>query len=307
MISIMSNFDWFDLDARLLRLLVAVIEAGSITAAAARLDVTQSAVSHLLGKLRAIVGDELFVKSGRGIRPTPRAELLAARARELLRALEDFAAPETFDPARWSGCVTIAANDFQRETLLPALAARLRTAAPDLALRLIPSNVPSAEMLRDEVCQLILSPRPPDGSDIVQKKLFEDRYRVFYDPTRRAAPESRAAYLAADHATVVYEPRRAIELDDYFARRGLNRRIMLMAPGFAALPSFIRGTDLIATAPGLLRLGPMRDLASAAVPLACPGLPIYMIWSRRRQDDPAHVWLRAEVEACARRLPRRSD
>ena len=93
----MSDFDWSDLDARLLRLLTTVVETGSITGAAERLGVTQSAVSHLLQKLRNIVGDELFVKSGRGIRPTPRAEALAARAQNILRDLQDFAAPE------WNG------------------------------------------------------------------------------------------------------------------------------------------------------------------------------------------------------------
>ena len=73
----MSKFDWSDLDARLLQLLVAVVEVGSITGAAQRLGVTQSAVSHLLDKLRAITGDPLFVKSGRGIVATARAEALA--------------------------------------------------------------------------------------------------------------------------------------------------------------------------------------------------------------------------------------
>ena len=97
----MRKFDWSDLDARLLQLLVAVVEAGSITGAAQRLGVTQSAVSHLLDKLRGITGDPLFVKSGRGIVATARAEALGAQARELLGALERFARSGEFDPARW--------------------------------------------------------------------------------------------------------------------------------------------------------------------------------------------------------------
>eukprot|EP01034_Spumella_vulgaris_P023529 gene23529-29753_t len=74
----MSKFDGSQLDGHLLQLLLAVLETGSITAAAERLGVTQSAVSHLLDKLRAITGDPLFVKRGRGIVPTARAEALAA-------------------------------------------------------------------------------------------------------------------------------------------------------------------------------------------------------------------------------------
>ena len=106
----MNRFDWSDLDARALQQLVAVVETGSVTGAAQRLGVTQSAVSHLLDKLRDITADPLFVKSGRGIVATARAELLAAQARELIDQLERFARAGEFAPARWQTTFTIAAN-----------------------------------------------------------------------------------------------------------------------------------------------------------------------------------------------------
>jgi DNA-binding transcriptional LysR family regulator len=297
MIGSMSKFDWSDLDARLLQLLVAVVEVGSITGAAQRLGVTQSAVSHLLDKLRAITGDPLFVKSGRGIVATARAEALAAQARELLGELERFARSGEFDPARWQTTFTIAANDFQRDLLLPALMARLRQAAPGLVLRVIPSDVPSLEMLRSEHCQLVISPRPPDGADILQKRLFEDRYRVFYDPALREPPLTRADYLDAQHITVVYEPRRALDLDRHLAAQGIQRRFAVMVPGFAGLPPFIRGSELLATVPARLQSHLLRDLASVEPPVPCPPMPMYMVWHARHQVDAAHRWLRAEVEA----------
>jgi DNA-binding transcriptional LysR family regulator len=293
----MSKFDYSDLDGRLLQLLVAVVEAGSITGAAQRLGVTQSAVSHLLDKLRGITGDPLFVKSGRGIVATARAESLALQARELLATMERFCLAGAFDPARWQATFTIAANDFQRDLLLPPLMARLRSQAPGVALRVISSDIPSLEMLRHEHCQLVISPRPPDGADILQKRLFEDGYRVFYDPTQREAPRTKAAYLAAEHITVVYEPRRALDLDQWLATQGVQRRFTVMVPGFAGLPPFIRGSQLLATAPGLLQSHLLRDLASAKVPVPCPTMPMYMVWHMRHQDDPAHRWLRAELEA----------
>ncbi len=299
----MSHFDWSDLDARLLQLLVAVVETGSITRAAQRLDVTQSAVSHLLGKLRAITGDALFVKSGRGIVATARAEALAPQARELLSQLERFARGDPFAPERWQATVTIAANDFQRDVLLPPLMARLRQQAPGVALRIIPSNVPSLDMLRHEHCQLAISPRPPEGADIVQKRLFEDRYRVFYDPAMREAPATKVDYLAADHATVVYEPRRLLDLDQQLAERGVRRRFAVMVPSFAGLPAFIQGSRLLTTVPGLLaRTRLMQGLAHAKVPLPCPTMPMYMIWHLRHHQDPAHRWLRAQLEAVAQPL-----
>jgi len=298
-IKYMSHFDWSDLDARLLQLLVAVVEAGSVTGAAQSLGVTQSAVSHQLDKLRAITDDTLFVKSGRGIVATARAQALAKEARELLGQLERFARSGDFNPARWHTTFTIAANDLQRDTLLPALAQRLHEQAPGVVLRVIPSNIPTLDMLRHDQCQLVISPRPPEGSDIFQKRLFEDRYRVFYDAQVREAPRTKAEYLAADHVTVVYEPQRALDLDNELARRGVLRRFTVLVPGFAGLPPFIRGSRRLATAPGLLQMHLMQGLASAKVPLPCPTLPMYMIWHRRHQDDAAHRWLREQLVALA--------
>lgn len=303
----MSKIDGSGWDERLLQLLVAVVDAGSITGAAQRLGVTQSAVSHLLDKLRAITGDPLFVKSGRGIVATARAEALAPRARELLRELQQFTQWEAFEPASWRTTLTIAANDFQRDLLLPALAQRLRQQAPQVALRVVHSAVPRLDMLRADACQLVISPRPPDGSDVVQKRLFEDRYRVFYDPTVRAAPRHRADYLAAEHATVVYEPQRSLDIDQHLAAQGVERRFVVMAPGFSALPAFIRGTPLLATAPGLLALHAWSGLAHSKPPVSCPPMPMYLIWHQRYSQDPAHRWLRAQIDevvAQARRAGR---
>ncbi|MEY4731956.1 MAG: hypothetical protein RLZZ464_22 [Pseudomonadota bacterium] len=298
----MSNFDWLDLDAKLLRLLVTVVDTGSITGAAQRLGVTQSAVSHLLDKLRGITGDVLFAKSGRGIVATARAQALAERARALLGDLERFAYAENFDPSEWHTTFTIAANDFQRDALLPALMQVLREQAPGMSLRVIPSDVPTPEMLRQEHCQLIISPRPPDGADMVQKRLFADRYRVFYDPAVRDAPTSKKDYLASEHVTVVYTPNRALDLDAHMLKQGLERQFKVQVPGFAGLPSFILGTPLLATVPGLLHQHLMRGLAHAKVPVPCPEMPMYMIWHLRHQQDPAHQWLRQQLEAVAQPL-----
>lgn len=291
----MNTFNYADLDGHLLQLLVAVVEVGSITGAAQRLGVTQSAVSHLLDKLRAITGDALFVKSGRGIVATAHAEQLAVKARELLACMENFAFAGAFDPARWRATFTIAANDFQRDVLLPPLMARLREQAPGVVLRVIASNIPSLDMLRREHCQLVISPRPPEGGDVLQKRLFEDEPRVFFDPNQRQAPQSQAEYLAAEHITVLYEPQRSLDLDQWLLDHGVKRNFRVLVPGFAGLPAFIRGSQLITTAPGLLQNHLLRDLASALVPVPCPTMPMYMIWHRRYQDDSAHRWLREQL------------
>ena len=293
----MSQPDHSDLDGRLLQMLLAVIEEQSVTRAAQRLDVTQSAVSHGLDKLRAIVGDALFVKSGRGIVATVRAEALALRARVLLDEMRAFAASGAFDPAQFRGDVTIAANDLQRDLLLPHLLRHARLRAPGLGLRIIPSGVPSADLLRDGQCQLVITPRPPDATDIVQKRLFEDRYLVYYDGAARAAPTSEAEYLASEHVTVHYESRRTLDIDRWLAERELRRRCGVTVPGFSGIGPFLSGSALLATLPGLLRASLLRGFDTVAPPFECPAMPMYMVWHLRHQADPMHQWLRGELQA----------
>lgn len=291
----MSETDWSALDARLLHLLVAVVDTGTVTGAAQRLGVTQSAASHQLDRLRNIVRDPLFVRSGRGVVATARAEALAVRARELLVELEQFARLAVFDPALWETTFTIAANDLQRDVLLPGLVARLREAAPGVRLRVIPSGVPTQAMLRHDHAQLVISPRPPEGADVLHQMLFQDDYRVFYDPEVRRAPGTVQEYLAAEHVTVLYEPRRQLHADEDLERRGILRSFRVTVPGFAGIPAFLEGTDLLATAPGLLRGHLLRGFADAPVPVACVPLPMYVIWHERYRADPAHRWLRRQL------------
>ncbi|GAA0747210.1 LysR family transcriptional regulator [Ideonella azotifigens] len=293
----MNAIDHLDLDGHLLALLLAVHEEGSVTRAAQRLDLTQSAVSHGLDRLRAIVGHPLFVKSGRGIAPTAQADLLAGRARRLLDELRGFSLAAGFEPARLQACITVAANDLQRDLLLPRLLRRLRSQAPGLTLRVMDSGAPEPATLREQACQLILTPRPPEGADLMQKRLFEDAYRVFYDPACRAAPQGLADYLAAEHVSVLYAPRRTLAVDDWLAAQGVARSIVATVPGMAGLGAMLRGSAWLATAPSLLAQGALASLASVAPPLATPPLPMYAVWHLRHQEDPVHRWLRAALAA----------
>ena len=291
----MSAIDHSDIDGRLLQLLLAVTEERSVTRAAVRLDVTQSAVSHQLDRLRAITGDPLFVKSGRGIVPTARAEALALQARRLLDELRAFAQGGSFDPAAFEGTVTIAANDLQRDLLLPLWLRHARIRAPRLALRIVPSGVPSAEMLRDGHCDLVITPRPPEAGDIVQRRLFEDRYHVYFDAAMRAPPHGLDDYLSSEHCSVHYEARRTLDIDEWIAAQGHRRRMAVTVPGFAGIGPFLRGSTRLATLPGLLRANTLRGFAVAPPPFDCPPMPMYMVWHLRHQADAAHQWLRGEL------------
>ncbi|WP_084544958.1 LysR substrate-binding domain-containing protein [Derxia gummosa] len=287
-----------DLDGRSLSLLVAVHETGSVTAAAQRLGLSQSAVSHGLDRLRALVGDALFVKMGRGIAPTERANELAARARGLLEQMRRFTIAEELRLDRLNATWTLAANDLQCHLLLPRLFARVQAQAPGFRLRVIPSTVPTLDMLREQQCQLVISPRPPEGDDVVQKRLFSDRYRVFHDARHRAAPASLADYEAAEHVSVQYVPsQRRLGIDHWLEDRGLRRRVVVTVANFAGIRAFLDGSAMIATLPSLLRLGVLQGLADSELPFPGPTMPMYAVWHLRHQQDPVHRWLRQQLEA----------
>ncbi|QOZ66887.1 LysR family transcriptional regulator [Bradyrhizobium arachidis] len=300
----MKEIDHLALDGHALELFLSVLEEGSVTAAATRLGLTQSAVSHGLNKLRRIAGDPLFAKSGRGIVATAHAQALAAKARALIDEMRSFAGGVSFTPATAQLSLTIAANDFQRDLLLPRFFDHVAGQVKGLNLRVIPSQSPSPAMLRENRCDLLITPLPPSGIDIVQKRLLSDHYVCYFDPRARTAPSGRSAYLAARHITVVYTDNERLDFDRRLAASGFHRDIAISVPSFSGVPSFLRGSQMLASMPSLLASGVMHGFAQTRIPLASrtrtlAELPMFMVWHQRYQKDPAHRWVRTQLEIVA--------
>ena len=251
----------------------------------------------MLAKLRRIVGDPLFVKAGRGVVATARAIELAGKASALLDGMRAFANSDSFDSAAFDGEFVIAANDMQRDLLLPALLLRLRAAAPNCRLRIIPSHVPGAELLREERCQLIITPRPPYTGEVMQRRLFDDHYVCYFDAAMRKAPETLEEYLDAEHLTVVYETRGPLDIDRELADQGMQRRFAAVVPNFSGIPPFLRGSRYLVTLPSLLGVELLRGFTMVTPPLPCPSMSMYMVWHQRDHLDPAHRWLREQLDA----------
>ena len=294
--------NFLDINGHLLRMLVCILDKSSISKAAQELGITQSAVSHALDKLREITHDPLFVKSGRGISPTARAIELGNQAKQFLHQLQSFSETPGFSPKDLDLTLTIAANDLQRDLLLPSLFEKIREVAPKIKLKIISSGIPSLEMLRDQGCHLAISPRPPNGSDIVHKRLFEDRYVVFYDATQRSAPKNVQEYLEAQHISVVYDPPRPIALDEFLLEKNLRRNFAITVPSFSGIPAFLRNSRMLATLPSMVKVNLFKDFASADVPVECPGMPMYLIWHQKYHKDPTQIWVRDLITQIASKI-----
>ncbi len=295
----MKNIDFLNLDGRSLRTFVVVLEEQSVSRAAARLGVTQSAVSHLLDKLRLALGDPLFVRAGRGIVPTERALALREPVQQVLDQLKTLTDERVFEPTLGALQYTVAANDFQRDLLFPPLMRQLREEGVDIRLRFLPSGIPTVDLLRQASCQLLVTPLPPEGPDIYQIRLFSDEQVCFYDGEVRAAPRTVGEFVAAEHIEVRFSEDQivagpTVPLADYTPRRP-----RISVPGFAALPAFLRGSDYLVTQFKLMSQVNLQGFAWAPLPFATPPVAMYLVWHRRDHRDPAHSWLRGRVLAAA--------
>lgn len=302
----MNELDHRKLDWQLLNIFVTVLQESNVSRAADRLDLTQSTISHALNKLRSIFGDPLFVRSGRGIVPTERARNLRDPVMHVLDSMKRLADERAFDPKLQPLRFAIAANDLTRDVLFPGILHAATRSGVELHLTFMPSGVPSAALLNDARCNLIVTPVPPEGPEIIQSKLFEGEMVCFYDAAIRQPPASWEEYRTDKRIEVRFADGRS----SFNAVSDVDSSEMVepvvSVSNFGAIPRFVKGSDLIATELNYMSLGPLRELDQAPLPFNCKPVPVFLVWHRRDSTDPAHRWLRDRITSAAKNLLARS-
>ncbi|MFI5866519.1 LysR family transcriptional regulator [Streptomyces sp. NPDC051546] len=285
------------LDLNLLTALDALLEEGSVAGAAARLHVTSPAMSRSLGRIRKATGDEILVRTGRSMVPTTRAlamraevHALVQQAHQLLSAQRelDLAALDRVFTVRWHDALTAACGT--------ALTAAVHRQAPGVRLRLSAEpGTDDAELRRGEV-DLESSSGAPALPDIRHRLVGKDRLVVVVRPGHplTSGPLTVERYAAAEHVTVSRRGSLRDPVDDALRTRGLERRVVAAGPTAAFALQLALETDLLVTLPDAVTRA-ARDhlgLATLAVPLPLPGVPLYLLWHQRYDNDSAHTWLR---------------
>ncbi|MEV6614021.1 LysR family transcriptional regulator [Streptomyces sp. NPDC051051] len=285
------------LDLNLLTALDALLEEGSVAGAAARLHVTPPAMSRSLGRIRRATGDQILVRTGRGMVPTPRALALRAQvhalvqqAHHLLSAQQelDLAALERVFTVRWHDALTAACG--------AALIAAVHRRAPGVQLRLpAESGTDTPELRRGEV-DLESSSSRPTLPDIRHRLVGRDRLVVAVRPGHplTEGPLTVERYAAAEHLTVSRRGRLRDPVDDALAALGHERRVVAAGPTAAFALQLAPETDLVLTLPDAVTRDARERLGLIALPLPVrmPAVPLYLLWHRRYDDDRAHAWLR---------------
>lgn len=291
------------LDLNLLYVLVALDECRSVSGAARKLRRSQPTVSVALGRLRDFFGDPLFVRSGSGVQPTPRATALVESARSVLARIgSDIVAEPPFDPAKSGKPVTLVLSDVGEVVLLPMLLKRVRAVMPGAMLQSI--TLPATEValqLESGDVDLAIGYFPDLKKDsFYQQVLYSDTFAslIRSDHRLRADKLSIGEYLHLEHAIVRAESRTEEVIESYLARKKIRRRVVLSTPHFTSVPIIVAQSDLIATIPEPLARyfsSVAADVRVVRLPFAPPRIAIKQFWHRKFHHDARSRWLRLLV------------
>ncbi|MFG2134003.1 LysR family transcriptional regulator [Streptomyces sp. NPDC048751] len=299
------------LDLNLLAALDALLEEGSVAGAAERLHVTAPAMSRSLGRIRRTTGDQILVRTGRTMTPTPYAISVREQVHELLQQVQGVLAPSReLDLTTLDRTFTLRWHDALVALSGPALLTAVRKQAPGVRLRFIAeSSTDTPELRRGEI-DLEANANRPTAPDIRAERVAETQHVIVVrrgHPLTRVKAVTAARYAAAEHITVSRRGRLGNALDDALARLGLTRRVVATAPTEGAAFEFVRGSDLLVTAPESTTRAAATVLGLTLLPLPVdlPPAAVYLSWHQRYDTDPAHVWLRdlARTALAPRRNP----
>lgn len=295
---VFKKSDILDLDLKLLVAFEAVLMQRNVTAAAQSIGLTQPAMSTALGKLRKVFKDPLFVRTSRGMEPTPFAMQLAEPIRHALHLIRQTLNREkTFDAATSTRTFRIVMTDIGERVFLPALLQRLNEIAPGVNVHTV--QLPVKEMresLESGQMDLAVGFIPDLAAGFYQQRLFKRSYVCVARGDHPTIGDSLTLkqYLAASHAIVSATGTGHDVVERMLADRGHTRRIALHVTHFLAIPLIVANTDLVVTIPAMLAESylPTMNIKVLAPPLKMPVYAIMQYWHERFHEDPASRWLR---------------
>ncbi len=299
--------DFNGVDLNLLAAFDALMQERNVTRAAARMNVSQPAMSAALGRLRALFDDRLFQRSAAGLLPTPRANELAAPVSFALQQIGALFGPsETFDPGKAALKFGMGLSDYPAFILLPALLNALLREAPaiEIDVHAFSGRDDAVALLDAGKIDLAIGVAPTlQESRILSRQILCDEFVTLLrrDGKRARRKLDLDAYLALSHILVSPEGSRHGVVDQALADHGLRRSVQVTLPHMFAVPALLRQTGLAATLPRRVALESVKagELTMFATPISLPQISFHMIWHRRNDEHASQRWLRELVAGVA--------
>jgi DNA-binding transcriptional LysR family regulator len=289
------------LDLNLLTALDALLEEGSVMGAAERLHLSSPAVSRTLGRLRAVTGDDILVRTGHSMTPTPYALSVREDVHRLVRQAHEVLSPaRELNLGELERTFTIQCHDAVAASLVPVLVARILQQASGVQLRVLAENSVDTDDLRHGRVDLELGGGRPSLPEFRSERLGEDRLVVAMRADHPcAAGLDLASYAAQPHVVISRRGRLTAPIDDALAAEGLRRRVVAaVATVSTALQVAARGDALVTCT--VIHGRPLIEafgLVARPLPIEAPAATINCNWHQRYDSDPAHAWLREQVRA----------
>ena len=289
------------LDLNLLPVLEAVYTERSLTRASETLRITQPAVSNALSRLRTYFEDPLFVREGRGVKPTAMAEALMPAVREALDRLRAGLEPRSaFEPSRSTRVFNISARDAGAFMLGPALARRLQTEAPGIriAWSQVTRSAISTELASGRL-DLAIDVPGLRGADLERRPLMSSPYACVVAEDHPKADQSLTLeeFAALRHVVVSSRREGRAYIEEVARANGHRITPVMRLPHYMPALEIVRQTDLVLTLPAALVSG--AGLATLAIDVALPGLDTDLYWRRENSENAALSWLRGLITETA--------
>lgn len=289
------------LDLNLLTVFVQIYQDRKVSLAAENLGLSQPAVSNALARLRLLLNDPVFVRTARGMAPTPLADQLAIPISNALASIrETLSSQIRFDASTSHRSFVLAMTDIGEFHFLPPMVRYLERHAPGISLATVRNT---AINLRYELevgnVDIAIGHLPDLVNDFHRRVLFRQRYVCLFrkgHPLDYSSP-SVADYEASEHAVVVSAGTGHGRADELISQAGIHRRIRVRVPHFVALADVLENSDLVATVPELFAIRSVRRfaLAYSPHPVTLPAIEIGMFWHTKFHRDPGNQWLRQQL------------
>lgn len=298
-------------DLNLLVAFEALMDERNVTRAGERVGLAQPSMSSVLTRLRALFGDDLFVRSASGMQPTAKALALARPISEALGQIRGVLAPgSSFDPATARRRLSIAVTDYGDLVVIPPLVAALRREAPgiDLVVRPIIDAAASAANLEHGDVDALIGGHLPASTRITRCTLFEENFVCIRDVGRakQKARLTRDDYTRLPHALFSSAGGDGLPgaIDTMLARHGRKRRTAVTLAHVVAVPFAVAGTDLVATMAERIarRFAASAGVSVGPVPYDVEAFTIDLLYTRRATTDPALRWFIALVDRVCKKL-----
>ena len=282
----MKNLDVLTIED--LRLILAIVEEGSLTSGAARMRIGQSNASYSLKKIQSAFRSDLFLRKSRKLVPSEFGWHVYQHTKTMLEGFKTVVHPPVFDPDS-EFTLHFGATEYETIAVFPRILEILKIHAPKAKIRI--NALETADLTAQlERLDFAFVPANLRSSSISTMKILEDSYVTIYDEAIRDAPVSIKDFALAHHAIASFDGSTVTNIDHLLAKEGLKREIAMSVFGFAALAGLLRNSDFITTLPKRIASGAFSGLATCKCPLKIDPMPLYFCWETAKEERGKIRW-----------------